>query len=146
MLDHLKTLNILEPMMRHTVPVGHNVKGLHAFRDGSPNAFGTVLYVISYHPEDPEVLYYNILGSKSKLSLKTVPVNESLSTPLSLSFLTKAATALKPYISRYEKEDLLFASTGDSRIISYYYNPKRRVTDVLNRNACLATVSFMNDL
>ena len=44
------------------------------------------------------------------------------------------------------REDLIFASTGDSRIVSYYYNPKRRVTDVLNRNACLATFSFMNDL
>ena len=82
MLDHLKTLNVLEPMLRHTVPIGHNVRGLHAFRDGSPSVFGTVLYVISYHPKDPKVLHYNVLGSKSKLSLKTVLVNESLSTPL----------------------------------------------------------------
>ena len=74
MLDHLKTLNVLEPMLRHTVPIEHNVKGLHAFRDGSPCVIGTVPYVISYHPKDPKVVHYNVLGSKSKLSLKTVPV------------------------------------------------------------------------
>ena len=107
-------------MLRHALPESHKARGLHAFRDGSPTVFGTTLYVISYHPDKPKILHYNVLGSKSKLSLKTVPVNESLSTPLSFSFLTKAATALKPYFGPHEREDLLFVSTGDSSTLPYH--------------------------
>ena len=91
-------------------------------------------------------MHYNIIGSKSRLSIKTVPVNESLSTPLSISFLTQAAKAFKPHWDLNEKADMLFLGSGDSKIILFYYNPRRRIPCPLNRNSVLSTISFFNEL
>ena len=45
-----------------------------------------------------------------------------------------------------EKKDLVFVSSGDSKLNSYYFNPKRRIPNPLQRNSVLATVSFLNNI
>ena len=115
MLDHLKKLGVLKALARNAVPENHNVFGFHAMRDGSPVMFGVTLYIMTYHNKDPAIgssdgpkLHHNIMGSKSRLSLKTVPVNEALSTPLSASFLTKTSTGLLTDLDMNEKKERLF--------------------------------------
>ena len=67
-LEQLQGLGILQSIVRNSVLEGHNVAGLHGFRDGSTTCFGTTLYVMTSQGKNPKI-HYNIIGSKSRLSI-----------------------------------------------------------------------------
>ena len=99
-----------------------HLSGLIAHTDGGKGGFGTVVFVSATEDKNSDALKNINMGSKSRVSRRTIPCHETLSKPFSLE--TTMALA-KPLSTREEFEDasLDFIVANDSVCAALLFKP-----------------------
>ena len=119
----------IEPTPRSVVPEGYQISHVIVDHDGSHQAIGAVLIVLSTNPEG-KVNTGTVLA-KSIVSADTVPSNENRGYTAAVSLLLTFINAMKPSIDPLEMK---FNATilGDNIPSTYLF--KKEAKSVLNRN------------
>ena len=104
-LCDLKNIIHLKPQKRALVQGSELIQGLTSHSDGGMGGFGAVVFMTVKQSATSTKLTQRVMGSKSKVSRRTVPCHEALSKHLALTVLYSLA---KPLSTRSELYDSSF--------------------------------------
>ena len=135
----LKKLRELKPHQRALIRGDEKLWGLTAHTDGGSAGFGTSIFVSVHDAPESDSLKHRILGSKSRVSRRSIPCHEALSKPLGLEVMLSLA---KPLSTRDEFEDasLTFVVANDSVCTALLFKPGLMIRNMLLKNCVDAAI------
>ena len=141
----LKELQHLLPQQRSLIQGDEKLFGLTGHVDGGSAGFGASIYATVHDDESSDALRNRILGSKSRVSRRSIPCHEALSKPLGLEVML---TFAKPLASREEfmEASFTFLLANDSVCTALLFKPGLHIRNMLLKNCVDAAIRSALDL
>ena len=130
----------IDPIKRNLLPENEKIIAIISCSDAGEYQIGVILYLLT--KDQNNEIHCNIIDSKSKASNYSIPKNECISIKVAIQFLYNYLK-LTGYMFT---DDFKIYLCNDSKVVSFYFNPRQIINNILIKNSVNYFYRILEDL